>query len=98
MLKNKPNANGNGNGNGAASRSESPRTSNGHANESGNAEGSATAAAAATDDNSLDAILVRIGQFGRYQIVNYVLLCVPMVFNAFFSISYVFTASTVVHR
>ncbi|XP_034657467.1 organic cation transporter protein [Drosophila subobscura] len=49
-------------------------------------------------DNSLDAILVRIGQFGRYQIINYVLLCVPMLFNAFFSISYVFTASTVVHR
>ncbi|KAH8372352.1 hypothetical protein KR093_011190, partial [Drosophila rubida] len=55
-------------------------------------------AAAASEDNSLDAILVRIGQFGRYQIINYVLLCVPMVFNAFFSISYVFTASTVVHR
>lgn len=50
------------------------------------------------EDNSLDAILVRIGQFGRYQIINYVLLCVPMLFNAFFSISYVFTASTVVHR
>ncbi|XP_030383352.1 solute carrier family 22 member 3 [Scaptodrosophila lebanonensis] len=50
------------------------------------------------DDNSLDAILVRIGQFGRFQIINYVLLCVPMIFNAFFSISYVFTASTVVHR
>lgn len=80
------------NGNSAASGSESPRTSNGHANESENVE------AAAADDNSLDAILLRIGQFGRYQIVNYVLLCVPMVFNAFFSISYVFTASTVVHR
>ncbi|XP_017122857.2 organic cation transporter protein isoform X1 [Drosophila elegans] len=50
------------------------------------------------EDNSLDAILVRIGQFGRYQIINYVLLCVPMLFNAFFSISYVFSASTVVHR
>lgn len=86
MLENKAN------GNGAASGSESPSTANGHANESENVE------AAAADDNSLDAILVRIGQFGRYQIVNYVLLCVPMVFNAFFSISYVFTASTVVHR
>ncbi|KAH8354067.1 hypothetical protein KR084_003795 [Drosophila pseudotakahashii] len=56
------------------------------------------AAGCGDDDNSLDAILVRIGQFGRYQIINYVLLCVPMLFNAFFSISYVFTASTVVHR
>lgn len=58
----------------------------------------ATQTAGGDEDNSLDAILVRIGQFGRYQIINYVLLCVPMLFNAFFSISYVFTASTVVHR
>lgn len=85
-------ANGNGNGNAA-----SPTTANGHAAESvtgktGNVE------ASANDDNVLDAILVRIGQFGRFQIINYVLLCIPMVFNAFFSISYVFTASSVVHR
>lgn len=50
------------------------------------------------DDCTLDGILVRIGQFGRFQLFNYVLLCIPMIFNAFFSISYVFTASTVVHR
>lgn len=50
------------------------------------------------DDCTLDGILVRIGQFGRFQQFNYVLLCIPMIFNAFFSISYVFTASTVVHR
>lgn len=69
----------------------SPKT-NGH----GDTEAATTAAG--DDDNSLDAILVRIGQFGRYQMFNYVLLCVPMLFNAFFSISYVFTASTVVQR
>ncbi|KAM7358479.1 organic cation transporter protein [Cochliomyia hominivorax] len=51
-----------------------------------------------SDDNSLDVILVRIGEFGRYQMFNYVLLCVPMIFNAFQSISYVFTASPVVYR
>uniref|UniRef100_A0A0K8VF65 Solute carrier family 22 member 3 n=3 Tax=Bactrocera latifrons TaxID=174628 RepID=A0A0K8VF65_BACLA len=50
------------------------------------------------DDCTLDGILARIGQFGRFQLFNYVLLCIPMIFNAFFSISYVFTASTVVHR
>jgi len=82
---------GRGNGNGVT---ECPTTSNGHAVES-SAE---NVEASANEDNSLDAILVRIGQFGRYQIINYVLLCIPMVFNAFFSISYVFTASTVVHR
>ncbi|XP_016959571.1 organic cation transporter protein [Drosophila biarmipes] len=71
--------------------SPSEAKSNGHAD-------AEAAAAGGDDENSLDAILVRIGQFGRYQIINYVLLCVPMLFNAFFSISYVFTASTVVHR
>ena len=49
-------------------------------------------------DNYLDVILVRIGEFGRYQIFNYILLCMPMIFNAFQSISYVFTASPVVYR
>ncbi|XP_030571482.1 solute carrier family 22 member 4-like [Drosophila novamexicana] len=72
------------------------RRSNGHA--IGTATEAEHVEAAAGEDNSLDAILVRIGQFGRFQIINYVLLCVPMVFNAFFSISYVFTASTVEHR
>ncbi|XP_011196030.1 organic cation transporter protein [Zeugodacus cucurbitae] len=56
------------------------------------------ASAKGDDDCTLDGILVRIGQFGRFQLFNYVLLCIPMIFNAFFSISYVFTASTVVHR
>lgn len=51
-----------------------------------------------SDDNSLDMILVRIGEFGRYQMFNYVLLCIPMIFNAFQSISYVFSASPVVYR
>ncbi|XP_034483396.1 organic cation transporter protein-like [Drosophila innubila] len=89
MLGDKRSRNGSGYG-----TAESPTTANGHAAESvtGNVE------ASASDDNTLDAILIRIGQFGRYQIINYVLLCIPMVFNAFFSISYVFTASTVVHR
>lgn len=53
---------------------------------------------AASDANILDEILVRIGEFGRYQMFNYILLCIPMIFNAFQSISYVFTASPVVYR
>uniref|UniRef100_A0A1A9UJJ4 Major facilitator superfamily (MFS) profile domain-containing protein n=1 Tax=Glossina austeni TaxID=7395 RepID=A0A1A9UJJ4_GLOAU len=50
------------------------------------------------NESTLDAILVRIGEFGRFQLFNYVLLCLPMIFNAFQSISYVFTASSVVYR
>ncbi|XP_034108685.1 organic cation transporter protein [Drosophila albomicans] len=94
MLGDKRSGTSNGNANGVVCVDESSTTSNGHAVESA----TENVEASTSEDNSLDAILVRIGQFGRYQIINYVLLCVPMVFNAFFSISYVFTASTVVHR
>ncbi|XP_023170597.2 organic cation transporter protein [Drosophila hydei] len=94
MLNDKRNVNGTASG--ASADHECPTASNGHfvgpETEAGRVE------ASADEDNSLDAILVRIGQFGRFQLINYALLCVPMVFNAFFSISYVFTASTVVHR
>ncbi|XP_068142379.1 organic cation transporter protein-like [Drosophila tropicalis] len=51
-----------------------------------------------TEDTHLDDIIIRIGQFGRYQICLYILLCLPIVCNAFYSISYIFTASSVEHR
>ncbi|KAH8325284.1 hypothetical protein KR067_001574, partial [Drosophila pandora] len=49
-------------------------------------------------DSQLDSIIVQIGQFGRFQISNYLLLCLPIICNAFYSISYVFTAGQVPHR
>lgn len=39
-----------------------------------------------------DLILEEIGQFGRYQQTNYLLLCLPVLFGAANSLSYVFTA------
>ena len=47
---------------------------------------------------TLDSILDRIGHFGRFQAIVFVLICMPMTFNAIDSVTYVFTASTVVHR
>lgn len=52
----------------------------------------------ATQENQLDTIIVQIGQFGRFQISNYLLLCLPIICNALYSISYVFTAGQVPHR
>ncbi|XP_017013541.2 organic cation transporter 1-like isoform X1 [Drosophila takahashii] len=52
----------------------------------------------ATEESQLDAIIVEIGQFGRFQIFNYILLCLPIICNAFYSISFVFTAGDVLHR
>lgn len=50
------------------------------------------------DEFTLDSILIRIGQFGKFQMIIFLLICIPMMFNAIFSVTYVFTASTVVHR
>jgi len=51
-----------------------------------------------TEEGQLDAIIVEIGQCGRFQIFNYLLLCLPIICNAFYSISFVFTAGDVAHR
>lgn len=50
------------------------------------------------NETTLDSILVRIGQFGKFQILIFLLICIPMMFNAIFSVTYVFTASTVTYR
>ncbi|KAH8384562.1 hypothetical protein KR093_001027, partial [Drosophila rubida] len=45
-----------------------------------------------------DEILKEIGEFGRYQRVNYLLICLPVLFAAANSLSYVFTAGTPKYR
>ncbi|XP_017838012.1 organic cation transporter protein [Drosophila busckii] len=45
-----------------------------------------------------DEILTQIGEFGRYQRVNYLLICLPVLFAAANSLSYVFTAGTPKYR
>ncbi|XP_067613661.1 solute carrier family 22 member 4-like isoform X2 [Eurosta solidaginis] len=50
------------------------------------------------EDASLDEILVRIGQFGPFQLIVFILVGIAMLFNAIFSITYIFTSSAVAHR
>lgn len=50
------------------------------------------------EDVTLDSILKYIGQFGRFQLIIFMLICLPMMFHAMFSVAYVFTAATVSHR
>lgn len=45
-----------------------------------------------------DEILAQIGEFGRYQRVNYLLICLPVLFAAANSLSYVFTAGIPKYR
>ncbi|EDW79680.1 uncharacterized protein Dwil_GK17890 [Drosophila willistoni] len=45
-----------------------------------------------------DEILTQIGEFGRYQRRNYLLICLPVLFAAANSLSYVFTAGIPTYR
>lgn len=45
-----------------------------------------------------DQILEEIGEFGRYQKTNYFLICLPVMFAAANSLSYVFTAGAPSYR
>lgn len=45
-----------------------------------------------------DSVLLEIGEFGRYQQTNYLLLCIPVLFAAANSLTYVFTAGVPNYR
>uniref|UniRef100_A0A336L4Z8 CSON004419 protein n=1 Tax=Culicoides sonorensis TaxID=179676 RepID=A0A336L4Z8_CULSO len=46
----------------------------------------------------LDNILEQIGEFGKFQIQNYLLICLPVIFSAANSLTYVFTAAIPKYR
>ncbi|XP_026286905.1 organic cation transporter protein isoform X1 [Frankliniella occidentalis] len=46
----------------------------------------------------LDSALEQLGHWGKFQLISYGLLCVPIVFHAVFYLTYVFTAMQVEHR
>lgn len=45
-----------------------------------------------------DSVLNEIGTFGKFQIINYFLMCLPVFFSALNSLSYVFTAGQQKYR
>ncbi|CAH2252309.1 jg1997 [Pararge aegeria aegeria] len=46
-------------------------------------------------DVNLDSVLVEIGEYGRYQIQNYVLILVAIITSALYNSQYIFTAADV---
>lgn len=46
----------------------------------------------------LDGIMVEMGEFGKYQILNYVFLCVAVMLTSSSYLSYIFTAGQVDYR
>lgn len=49
-------------------------------------------------DFDFDPVLREIGEFGRYQIINYVMLCIPIAIYAGITLTYVFTAGNLNYR
>lgn len=49
-------------------------------------------------DMNFDLVLNEIGEFGRYQQTNFLLLSLPVIFAAANSLSYVFTAGNPNYR
>lgn len=49
-------------------------------------------------DFDLDLLIREIGPFGKYQLINYLLLCVPIAFSTMFTLTYVFTAGDLSYR
>lgn len=50
------------------------------------------------ENSHLDVILNELGSFGKYQIKNYIIFTLPIIFNAIFSLSYVFEAGDLNYR
>lgn len=46
----------------------------------------------------LDAILQELGQFGKFQVKNYILIAIPIALTACFSLNYIFTAGQLDYR
>lgn len=46
----------------------------------------------------LDALIREIGPFGKYQLTNYLLLCLPIALTTMYTLTYVFTAGDLTYR
>lgn len=51
-----------------------------------------------TEKFELDNVIDEIGQFGKFQLINYILISIPLGITAFYTVAYVFTASDLNYR
>lgn len=49
-------------------------------------------------DTNLDTILTEVGAFGLFQVVTYLLICIPSALSASYQVSYMFSANTLEYR
>lgn len=52
----------------------------------------------AENELDIDIILLELGEFGRYQIKNFVLICIGIMVLSEMSLTYVFTAGILQYR
>ncbi|XP_055693800.1 organic cation transporter protein-like [Lutzomyia longipalpis] len=46
----------------------------------------------------LDLLIQQIGPFGKFQLINYLLICIPIIFTGMFSLGFAFTAGNLDYR
>lgn len=51
-----------------------------------------------SDNQNLDAVLTEVGEFGLFQVITYLLLCIPSAFSATHVVNYMVSANTLVYR
>lgn len=50
------------------------------------------------NDDGLDYVIQEIGEFGRFQIINYILIFIPIALSTTWLLSFIFTAATLEYR
>ncbi|XP_055701736.1 organic cation transporter protein-like [Phlebotomus papatasi] len=50
------------------------------------------------EEFDLDLLIQQIGPFGKYQLLNYLLICIPVTLTAMYSLAFVFTAGDLDYR
>lgn len=49
-------------------------------------------------NTELDAVLTEVGEFGLFQVVTYLLICIPSALSATYVVNYMVSANTLVYR
>lgn len=49
-------------------------------------------------DSDLESILAEVGEFGLFQIVSYILICIPSALSATYVVNFMISASSLEYR
>lgn len=49
-------------------------------------------------ESNLDAVLTEVGEFGLFQVITYLLICIPSALSATYVVNYMVSANTLEYR